>query len=140
MGGWPIREGIAQRMLQQCTLPSRFQFFTQMWSSIWRIRIQADAGITMREYVAYIHDPDTTLTFDLRVFDMFSCPHYMAEYCRYGVKYYPINQSFNPAHNIFALTLAYYIWHSDDVLLKSKRSVLFRIYLVSYDVEAQLED
>ena len=94
----------------------------------------------MREYVAYIHDPDTTLTFDLRVFDMFSCPHYMAEYCRYGVKYFPINQSFNPAHNIFALTLAYYIWHSDDILLKSKRSVLFRIYLVSYDVEAQLED
>ena len=93
-GAWPFREGFAQRRLH--FLPP-FIYFSHMWSCN-----LADACITMKGCVATFMIPIRRV--DLwpqsqiyRVLDMFSCPdhkrYYMAEYCRYNVKYYPINQS-----------------------------------------------
>ena len=53
--------------------------------------------ISMRGCVAYIHDPNSTLNFDLKVKFIYN---------------YVFVVSLYPSHNLlFALTLAYYIWH-----------------------------
>ena len=98
----------------------------------------AHGCIAIRRCVVYIHDPDTTLNFDLKlkgVFDMSSSPAhnfflvviglpYLAHGCittRRCVTYIHDPESVNLTFDLkvfmsylkhlFALTLAYHIWH-----------------------------
>ena len=76
-------------------LQIRVRPITFLWFDI-GLPYLAHGCITMRQCVAYIHDPDTTLNFDLKVkfIGFFTC---------FRVR--PIT--------FFWITLAYHIWHKD---------------------------
>ena len=76
-GGY-IRITLSVRLSVCLSVQIHVQPITFLWFDI-GLPYLAHGCITMRRYVAYIHDPDTTLNFDLKVkfigfLDMFSCP------------------------------------------------------------------